>query len=114
MARGKVIRALMRGAQAPTREQVMDMVRQHTQKLQEGPRRGWQVKAASWVKKVQVDRGDVKVGAFKDGRFQLFEHLLPRYLVPEGLSECELKPYVQRYELKPAKDAKNASGEAPK
>ena len=82
--------------QVPGKEALLELVNKHVAKQKDGPRRGWQVKAATWVKKLHVDRGDVKVGrAGVDGRFQIAQELRPRYMVPAGLASFELKPYVQ-------------------
>mmetsp|Transcript_22572 Transcript_22572/g.40013 ORF Transcript_22572/g.40013 Transcript_22572/m.40013 type:complete len:99 (+) Transcript_22572:38-334(+) len=78
---------------APSKEEMMAKIYQHSQN-QQGLRKGWQVKAAVWVKKMHIDRGDVKVGFHsRDGRFRVVEDLLPKYNVPD-LMNCELKPYV--------------------
>ena len=61
-----------------TREAVLKAIDQHGSKLR-GPRRGWQVKAAAWVKRAHVDRGDRKVGLHAaDGDFHIIEDLRPR------------------------------------
>lgn len=93
-----IFAALRAGAQPPpskgaTKEAVLQLIKQHGAK-QQGPRRGWQVKAASWVKKLEVDRGDVKVGRFGPDGFAVLPWLRPRYLVPADLDGSELKPYV--------------------
>ncbi|MEW5316252.1 MAG: hypothetical protein WDW38_007633 [Sanguina aurantia] len=81
--------------EAPTREVIMDLIRDHAARFQ-GPRRGWEVRAASWVKKMPVDRGDVKVGLRTvSGDFRILDELRPRYIVPD-LTDFELKPYVGR------------------
>ncbi|KAG2428054.1 hypothetical protein HXX76_012037 [Chlamydomonas incerta] len=76
------------------REAVVDLIQQSAAK-QAGIRKGWQVKAATWVKRVHVDRGDVKVGRFEGGEFQVLPHLRPRYFVPADLDTFQLKPYVE-------------------
>lgn len=81
--------------EAPSREVIMDLIRDHAARFQ-GPRRGWEVRAASWVKKMPVDRGDVKVGLRTvSGDFRILDELRPRYIVPD-LTDFELKPYVGR------------------
>jgi hypothetical protein len=65
-----------------------------------GLRRGWQVKAASWVKKTHVDRGDKKVGLRSlSGSFHIIEDLRPRYIVPDEIHSTKLRPYVSHYKL---------------
>nr|8A22_AF Chain AF, mL41 [Polytomella magna]8APN_AF Chain AF, mL41 [Polytomella magna]8APO_AF Chain AF, mL41 [Polytomella magna] len=89
--RSKVYQIFLKNA--PTREEVLKKVYEHAQQ-QQGLRKGWQVKAASWVKKIHVDRGDVKVGLRgRDGQFHVIDDLLPKYVVPD-LKNFELKPYV--------------------
>ena len=103
--RGRIVHLFLRArAEPPSKEAVAELIKQHTQK-QQGLRKGWQVKAATWVKKMHVDRGDVKVGVMKNGRFQVLDSLRPRYLVPD-LNGCELKPYVQEYKEGGDDDAK--------
>lgn len=93
--RSKIVGLLLRGPpSAPSKEAVLELIREHAAK-QQGPRKGWQVKAAAWVKKMQVDRGAVKVGVVKNGQFTIIDSLRPRYLVPQDLDKFELKPYVQ-------------------
>ncbi|GIL83531.1 hypothetical protein Vretimale_10351 [Volvox reticuliferus] len=93
--------SLLRGArtgarnqQAVTKEAVVDLI-QNAASKDRGLRKGWQVKAASWIKKVHIDRGDVKVGFMSGGRFQVLPHLRPRYFVPADLDKFDLKPYVE-------------------
>ncbi|KAG2443148.1 hypothetical protein HYH02_009559 [Chlamydomonas schloesseri] len=77
------------------REAVVDLIQQSAAK-QSGIRKGWEVKAATWVKRVHVDRGDVKVGRLgTSGEFQVLPHLRPRYFVPADLDTFQLKPYVE-------------------
>ena len=82
---------------APTKEAILRLV-QRSAGRRTGPRRGWQVKAASWVKRAHVDRGDKKVGLFSsaDGQFHIIEDLRPRYMVPD-LTGCALRPYVSHH-----------------
>ncbi|PNH03944.1 hypothetical protein TSOC_009928 [Tetrabaena socialis] len=107
----QMVAAFVRGAkQGPkdvSREAVVELIQQSAAS-QSGMRKGWQVKAASWVKKVHVDRGDVKIGRMERGRFQVQPHLLPRYFVPENLETFELKPYVE-VEAPPKKPAAQPS-----
>ncbi|KAG2487389.1 hypothetical protein HYH03_013958 [Edaphochlamys debaryana] len=92
-----------------TREAVMELIQKKAAADQpDGVRKGWQVKAASWVKKMHVDRGDVKVGRVVNGEFQPLAHLRPRYFVPADLDTFELKPYVE-VEAPPKKAAKDAA-----
>lgn len=94
------------GKQDIGREAVVELIQKAAAK-QSGIRRGWQVKAASWVKKVHVDRGDVKIGRLMPGgRFAVDPALLPRYLVPEDLEKFELKPYVEIPAPKKAEEKK--------
>ena len=88
---------LARLVPGPSREETLKAVQEASQEQATAVRRGWQVKAASWVKKVHVDRGDVKVGYVdpKTGHFEALPHLMPRYFVPAGLDSFELKPYVE-------------------
>ncbi|KAG1667355.1 hypothetical protein FOA52_001415 [Chlamydomonas sp. UWO 241] len=89
------------GPSAPSADTVLRAIRGKTlrSKTYRGLRRGWQVAAASWVKKVHVDRGDKKVGLHAtDGRFHIIEDLRPRYIVPD-LSQTALRPYVGLYKL---------------
>ena len=93
--------ALMAGSKlgpiAPSKESILRLVLRSTSRRL-GPRRGWQVKAAAWVKRAHVDRGDKKVGLFSamDGQFHIIEDLRPRYVLPD-LTGCNLKPYVSHY-----------------
>lgn len=93
-------------------EAVMKMIQEHQRRTIDlaGPRRGWQVKAAAWVKKWHIDRGDVKVG-FRQGRkgFHIVDSLLPRYVVPD-LEGFPLKPYVS--EVEPKEDVSSKGGGA--
>ena len=71
-------------------------------------RRGWEVKAAYWVKRQHIDRGDVKVGLHSTtGQFHVLKSLLPRYVVPD-LKNFPLKPYVAH--LKPEDPTKTGKG----
>lgn len=95
-----IVTTLLRGASSGARNQpaltkaaVVDLIQRTTSK-ERGLRKGWQVKAASWVKKVRIDRGDFKVGHMSQGRFQVLPHLRPRYFVPAELDKFDLKPYV--------------------
>ncbi|GLC39510.1 hypothetical protein PLESTB_001809900 [Pleodorina starrii] len=101
-----LVTSLLRGAstgaqQGFTKEAVVDLIQKAAAK-DRGLRKAWQVKAASWVKKVHIDRGDVKVGHMSQGRFQVLPHLRPRYFVPADLDKFELKPYVEVEGLKKA------------
>ena len=103
------------GRSAPDKEAILKLVREHSKKLStsgsEASKKGWQVKAATWVKKLHVDRGDVKVGLHSTtGTFHIIDSLKPRYVVPD-LTDCKLKPYVMHYEDTPAPSAKTASSE---
>eukprot|EP00798_Chlamydomonas_sp_ICE-L_P016934 gene16934-23206_t len=86
---------------APKREEIIQrMEGQWKQRHQIGagaPRKGWQVNAASWVKKMHVDREDVKVGIQQASRFVVVDDMKPRYVVPD-LSGFLLKPYVSHFE----------------
>lgn len=93
---------------APSREAVIKAIQQSSAKLT-GPRRGWQVKAAAWVKKAHVDRGDKKVGLHSTTGFHIIEDLRPRYIVPD-FTDCKLRPYVAHY--KPTNKGSSASGQA--
>jgi hypothetical protein len=89
---------------SPSKEAILGLIQEHSAKLRpEGAlRKGWQVGAASWVKKKHIDRGDVKVGLHSTkGTFHVIESLRPRYVVP-SLAGCALKPYVMHYDMKAA------------
>jgi hypothetical protein len=106
---------LARSLPGHSREETLQAVQEASQQQASSVRRGWQVKAASWVKKVHVDRGDFKVG-FVDPRTKQFErlpHLLPRYFVPAGLDSFELKPYVEVEGPAQKPAAAEAKGQAP-
>mmetsp|Transcript_3084 Transcript_3084/g.7734 ORF Transcript_3084/g.7734 Transcript_3084/m.7734 type:complete len:151 (-) Transcript_3084:95-547(-) len=79
----------------PSVAEVKEAIQEHSKKYQ-GPRQGWQAKAASWVKKMHISRGHVEVGSLKGGRFQIDEALRPVYVVPD-LKDFPLKPYVVKY-----------------
>ncbi|KAJ9532385.1 hypothetical protein V8C86DRAFT_2572194 [Haematococcus lacustris] len=87
--------------QEPSRAEALAAIEEHT-KLKgsrglRGPRSGWQVKAAVWVKKMRVDRGTVHVArAVGPGHYQVDDSLRPRYVVPD-LVNTQLKPYVTPY-----------------
>ena len=87
---------------APSKEAILKLI-QRSAGRRSGPRRGWQVKAAAWVKRAHIDRGDRKVGLFSstDGQFHIIEDLRPRYVVPD-FTNCLLRPYVSHYRNKPA------------
>lgn len=39
----------------------------------------------------------MQVGVYaRNGKFVVLDSLRPHFVVPEGLSECELKPYVAK------------------
>ena len=77
----------------PSKREVLDAIEDHGKKYS-GPRSGWQVKAASWVKKMHVDRGHTEVGLMTStGQFRVLDSLRPRFVVPD-LKDCKLKPYV--------------------
>ncbi len=88
-------------AAAPTKERLLQLIQRKANagSMRSGPRRGWQVKAAAWVKRAHIDRGDKKVGLFSatSGDFHIIEDLRPRYIVPD-LNACKLKPYVSHYQ----------------
>jgi hypothetical protein len=70
-------------------------------KLYAGPRMGFAVKAAHWVKKVFVNRGHVEVGALDARRrFVIDPSARPVYAVPPGLATSRLQPYVAPYDEK--------------
>jgi len=95
----------------PDRELVQEAVAAYTNRQQKGPRSRWQVGAASWVKKMHVDRGDVKVGVHAgNGKFVVLDSLKPNFVVPD-LSDCKLRPYVSKA---PPDPAASSPAEAPK
>lgn len=69
----KITRALFSVYQKvapPSREEVLSMIQKKI-KLRTGElRHGWMVKAAAWVKKRHIDRGDKKVGLLVGARKQ--------------------------------------------
>lgn len=89
------------GPIAPSKEAILKLI-QRSAGRRSGPRRGWQVKAASWVKRAHIDRGDKKVGLFStDGKFHIIEDLRPKYIVPDFTNSL-LRPYVSHYKSAPA------------
>ncbi len=97
---------------APDKQAILKLIKDHSQKQHPGgdvPRKGWQVKAATWVKKMHVDRGDVKIGLHSTtGTFHIINSLKPQYVVPD-ISDFKLKPYVMHFEEKAAGLAAAAS-----
>ena len=88
---------------------MLKLVKQHTMGNSASPtahgvRKGWQVKAASWVKKMKhVSRGDVRVGLpVASGGFRVLDSLRPQFMVPD-LTGCQLKPYVALFDEAKAK-----------
>lgn len=98
------------GTGGPSKDAVLEMIKEHTAKQAgPGPRKGWEVGAAAWVKKKHVDRGDVKVGLHSTkNNFHVIEALRPRYVVP-SLEGCALKPYVMHYDKTEAPGAAGAA-----
>jgi hypothetical protein len=85
--------------QGPSKEEVMKAIEEHNARRPPGPRSGWQVKAAVWVKKMHVDRGAVPVARPlpKSGKIVVVDSLRPQYVVPD-LKDCKLRPYVAHYD----------------
>ncbi|KXZ46352.1 hypothetical protein GPECTOR_44g30 [Gonium pectorale] len=98
--------------QALTKEAVVELIQKATTRHR-GLRKGWEVKAASWVKKVHIDRGDVKVGTYSRGRFEVLPQLRPRYFVPADLDKFPLKPYVEVEAASAKTGSAGASAAAP-
>ena len=68
----------------PSRDEVLDMIQRKIRLRQGELRSGWMVKAAAWVKKRHVDRGDRKVGILTGPRrFQVIK-------VSDGRSDAML------------------------
>lgn len=84
----------------PTVEEVRKAIHEHSQEYK-GPRQGWQAKAASWVKKMHVNRGHVDIGSIRGGKYVVDEALLPKFVVPD-LKDFSLRPYVVKYDMKKA------------
>ena len=68
----------------PNRDEVLSMIQKKIRLRSGEMRHGWMVKAAAWVKKRHIDRGDKKVGLLMgQRRFQVIEvratrhHALP-------------------------------------
>ena len=58
----------------PSREEVLSIIQKKIRLRPGELRRGWMVKAAAWVKKRHIDRGDKKVGVFNQhGEFNILE-----------------------------------------